>query len=128
MLLKIRSAFKLIFLKGVIIQLISGLDMLQAPQVAITEQQWQDILIASEGKPLGRNWKTLKGALMPSVAFRENAARDERRFIPSPISTSTDAFIFNTGVIPAPVKSKTPKTELPTNGDAWQHNPNLSKF
>ena len=65
---------------------------------------------------------------MPSVAFRENAARDERRFIPSPISTSTDAFIFNTGVIPAPDKSKTPKTELPTNGDAWQHNPNLSKF
>ena len=97
--------------------------MLQAPQVAITELQWQDILTASEGKPLSRNWKTLKGALMPAVAFRENA-KDERRFIPSPISTSTDAFLFNTGLSPLPVKSKSPKEELPTNGDAWHHTHN----
>lgn len=96
--------------------------MLQAPQVAITEQQWQDILTASEGKPLGKNWKTLKGALMPAAAFRD-ASKDERRFIPSPISTSTDAFLFNTGIVPA-VKSKSPRPELPTNGDAWQHAPN----
>ena len=107
-----------------------GLDMLNAPQVAMSELQYQDIVSSKQGKS---KRKGLKSILMPK---QENggimnnnedvAERDSRIFIPTPISTSTDAFTFNTGLGPLSPKMTLSQTEtlpdqLPTNGDAWRH-------
>ena len=82
--------------------------MLKAPQVMMTEEQWENILAADSGKPR----MSLKAIMMPPP--------DERRrsFIPSPTCTSTDTFRFNTGLTPIPPKEH---PDIPTNGAAWNH-------
>ena len=98
---------------------------MRAPQVLITEQQFKDIKMASNEKP-ERQWGTLKSLLSPTNIGKDsdNNEKDntDRYFIPTPISTSTDAFRFPVVVTPIPQK---PLPSLPTSGNAWNHNQTL---
>ena len=91
--------------------------MMLAPQVLITEQQFKDIQISSKEKSK-RHWRTLKSVLMATEMGKTSKDgkqdNDDRYFIPSPISTSTDAFRFSIDLTPNP-------PPLPTDGEAWNH-------